>query len=333
MDESKAEATASREGQSFWGWLIGRPEVSVIVPMIVLIVIAQSMNRNFLSWNNLTSIFRSTSFVAIIAVAMTFVFIALELDLSVGSVVALTSMITGMCLMRGIPPLLSVAAGILSGTACGLVTGYVIVHFNIPSMIGSLGMMFILRGVVFVVTEGQPLYPMPEGFDYIGLGSFANFPVPALVFIALALVFGYILRNTIYGRSIYAIGGNKETAWLCGINVTLIRMSTYWLTGTFAGIAGVLLTSRLSSAQPNAATGWEMNVIASVIVGGTSMFGGVGTILGTALGSILVGMLTNVLVMMRVSVYWQNIAIGVIILLSVIFDQYRKKLGRAKLAA
>jgi ribose transport system permease protein len=229
-----------------------------------------------------------------------------------------------------VPPVIAVIGGILSGTVCGLVSGYVIVHFNIPSMIGSLGMMFMLRGIVFVVTEGQPLYPMPDGFEYIGLGAFLGFPIPALVFVILAIIFGYVLKNTTYGRSIYAIGGNKETAWLCGINVNLIRMSTYWLSGTLAGVAGVLLTSRLSSAQPSAGTGWEMLVFASVIVGGTSMFGGVGTILGTTLGCILVGMLTNMLVMMKVSVYWQNIAIGVIILLSVIFDQYRKKMGGTK---
>jgi ribose transport system permease protein len=317
--------TMSGKKSSFWGLLLSRPEVSVLVPMIVLIVMAQTVNRSFLAWDNLTSIFRSNSFVAIIAIAMTFVFIALELDLTVGSVVALTGMIAGLLLMRGVPPVIAVLVGILSGTFCGVLTGYIIVHFNIPSMIGSLGMMFILRGVVFVVTEGQPLYPMPEGFDEMGLGSFLNFPNPAWVFLVLAVIFGFILKNTTYGRSIYAIGGNKDTAWLCGINVNLVRMSTYWLSGTFSGIAGVLLTSRLSSSQPSAGTGWEMLVIASVIVGGTSMFGGVGTILGTVLGSILVGMLTNVLVMMKVSVYWQNIAIGIIILLSVIFDQYRKK--------
>ncbi|MDR1132955.1 MAG: ABC transporter permease [Synergistaceae bacterium] len=331
MDEVKSEKSAPKGHSSFLDILIGRPEVSVLVPMVVLISIAQAVNRSFLSWDNLTSIFRSNSFVAIIAIAMTFVFIALELDLSVGSVVALTSMIAGLLLVRGVPPVIAVIAGVLSGTVCGLVTGYVIVHFNIPSMIGSLGMMFILRGVVFVVTEGQPLYPMPDGFERMGLGSFLNFPIPALVFVVLAVIFGFILKNTIYGRTIYAIGGNRETAWLCGINVNLVRMSTYWLTGTFSGIAGVMLTSRLSSAQPSAGTGWEMLVIASVIVGGTSMFGGVGTILGTVLGSILVGMLTNMLVMMKVSVYWQNIAIGIIILLSVIFDQYRKKLSAARL--
>lgn len=325
LQAGKAEQASGRI--SLGKWLIQRQEIGIVLPILVLVILAELMNPTFLSWDNLTDILRSTSFTAIIAIAMTFVFIALELDLSVGSVVGLAGVVVGYLMILHVPIWLAVIAGILIGTVCGVITGYLIVNFEIPSMIGSLGMLFIYRGIVFVVTEGRPLYPLPEKFSNLGLGSFLGLPIPAVVFLILAVIFGYILKNTIYGRYIYAIGGNKETAWLCGINIRKIRMSTYWLTGTFAGLVGVMLAARLSSAQPNAGTGWEMYVIASVIVGGTSMFGGVGTILGTVLGSILIGMLTNVLVMLRVSTYWQNVAIGLIILIAVIFDQYRKKMA------
>ncbi|MDR0362965.1 MAG: ABC transporter permease [Planctomycetota bacterium] len=307
--------------------LIQNSSASVLVLLVILIVIGRFMNSSFLDWGNLTSIFRSTSFVAIIALGMTFVFIALELDLSVGSVVALSGIVVGMLLKEGVPIPVACAAGVLSGLASGIVTGFVIVHFNIPSMIGSLGMQFILRGVVYVVTKGIPLYPLPEGFEKLGLGSVLGVPTPWMVYMALALIFWYLLKHTTYGRAIYAIGGNKDTAWLCGLNVKTLRMSTYWITGALSGLVGVLLASRLSSAQPNAGQTWEMLVIASIIVGGVSMFGGVGNIIGTVIGSLLIGMLTNFLVMIRLSVYWQNIAIGVIILGAVIMDQYRKTLA------
>jgi ribose/xylose/arabinose/galactoside ABC-type transport system permease subunit len=312
---------------SVGNWLIQRQEIGVIIPMVILIVLVGIINPMFLSLDNLTSIFRSTAFTAIIALGMTFSFIALELDLSVGAVVALSGVTTGLLLVNNCPIWLAIIGGILTGLICGLVTGYLIVHFQIPSMIGSLGMMFVIRGIVFVITLGNPLYPLPVAFVTLGMGSVFGIPIPALIFIIIALIFGYILKNTTYGRYIYAIGGNRETAWLCGINVERIKMSTYWVTGSLSGLVGVLLASRLSSAQPSAGTGWEMYVIASVIIGGTSMFGGVGTILGTVLGSILIGMLTNVLVMLNVSAYWQNVAIGTIILVAVIFDQFRKRIA------
>jgi len=210
---------------------LGKAEISVLIPLVVIILIAQSINKNFLSWDNVTSIMRSSSFIAIIALGMTFVFITRELDLSVGSVVALSSMVTGLLLTKGVGWSVAIMAGILSGFVCGLITGFLIVKFNIPAMIGSLGTQFIFRGIVFVVTEGLPLYPMPEGFEKIGLGNTLFIPNPVIVYIILAVILAFVLSRTVYGRSVYAIGGNADTAWLCGINVNLIRQSTYWIVG------------------------------------------------------------------------------------------------------
>lgn len=328
MSTTETDAASGRtDNLPFLQKLIQNSSMSVLLLLAILIMVGQAMNSHFLEWGNLMSIFRSTAFTAIIALGMTFVFIALELDLSVGSVVGLSGIIVGLLLKEGVPIPIACLAGVVSGLISGVVTGFVIVHFNIPSMIGSLGMQFILRGIVYVVTKGVPLYPLPDGFEVLGLGNVFGLPTPLVIFIVLAVIFAHVLRNTTYGRAIYAIGGNKDTAWLCGLNVKTLRMSTYWLTGGLSGLVGVLLASRLSSAQPNAGQTWEMLVIASIIVGGVSMFGGVGTIIGTVIGSILIGMLTNFLVMIRLSVYWQNIAIGVIILGAVILDQYRKNLA------
>ncbi len=324
----KSESTIAKMYKS----LINKPIVSVLVPFILLLVIGGIVNPTFLGWNNLTSIFRSMAFIAIIAIGMTYAFIAKELDLSVGSVVALAGMICAMLMINGVNMIVAIIVGVIAGTVCGMITGFIIVRFGIPTMIGSLGMMFAYRGIVYVITSGNSLYPLPEGFELLGLGSIFGIPTPFVIFIILAIIFGYILKNTAYGRSIYAIGGNTETAWLSGIKVDLIRMTTYWMTGAMSGVAGVLLASRLSSAQANAGTGWEMYVIASVIVGGTSMFGGVGTVLGTVFGALLVNMINNLLIMMNVNAYWQQVVIGVIIIIAVIFDQYRKKLvARRKL--
>jgi ribose transport system permease protein len=324
----KSESTIAKMYKS----LINKPIVSVLVPFILLLVIGGIVNPTFLGWNNLTSIFRSMAFIAIIAIGMTYAFIAKELDLSVGSVVALAGMICAMLMINGVNMIVAIIVGVIAGTVCGMITGFIIVRFGIPTMIGSLGMMFAYRGIVYVITSGNSLYPLPEGFELLGLGSIFGIPTPFVIFIILAIIFGYILKNTAYGRSIYAIGGNTETAWLSGIKVDLIRMTTYWMTGAMSGVAGVLLASRLRSAQANAGTGWEMYVIASVIVGGTSMFGGVGTVLGTVFGALLVNMINNLLIMMNVNAYWQQVVIGVIIIIAVIFDQYRKKLvARRKL--
>ena len=312
--------------------LLNKQEFNVFILILIMGLFAWLVSPSFLTWSNIASILRAMSFMSIVALGMTFVFIAGELDLSIGSVVAFSGMVMGdLVLNRGVPTVIAIACGIISGLICGIITGFITVQFNIPAMIGSLGTQFIIRGIVFVYTSGNPITPLPKGIEKLGLGNILGIPTPMVVLIVLSLIFAFILHKTTYGRKIYAIGGNKDTAWLCGINVKLTRISVYCLTGIMAGIAGVLLTSRLSSAQPNSGTGWEMNVIASVVVGGTSTSGGVGTIIGTVLGSVLIGMLQNVLVMMKVSAYWQNIVIGAIILVSVIFDQYRKHSAGAKM--
>ena len=326
------EKETASKGSGYLKKILNKQEFSVFILIIIMGLFAWTVSPSFLSWGNLASILRAMSFMSIVALGMTFVFIAGELDLSIGSVVAFSGMIMGdLVLNRGVSTGVAITCGILTGLICGLITGFITVQFNIPAMIGSLGTQFIIRGIVFVYTSGNPISPLPKGIETLGLGNIAGIPTPTVVLLVLSIIFAFLLHKTTYGRKIYAIGGNKDTAWLCGINVKMTRISAYCLTGIMAGVAGVLLTSRLSSAQPNSGTGWEMNVIASVVVGGTSTSGGVGTIAGTVLGSILIGMLQNVLVMLKVSAYWQNIVIGTIILISVIFDQYRKHSAGAKM--
>ena len=175
------------------------------------------------------------------------------------------------------------------------------------------------------MTEGTPIYPLPEEFTAITKINLGGIPLQMFIYILFALICGFLLHKTVYGRYIFAVGGNADTAWLCGINVKFVRISAYCLTGFLCGVAGVLMTSRVASAQANAGYGYEMYAIASVVVGGASPAGGVGSIPGTVVGSILIGILQNVMVLVGISVYWQYVAIGGIILLAVILDQNNKK--------
>ena len=302
-----------------------RPTISTSLPLIVLVVVATLINPNFLTWSNVTSIMRSYVFIALIALGMTFIFIEKDIDISVGSLLGLSGAVAGYLMVEGVPVVAAILIAIVISILCGFLTGFFIVHFDIPPMIGSLGMQFMLRGVIYIMTEGTPIYPLPEEFTAITKINLGGIPLQMFIYILFALICGFLLHKTVYGRYIFAVGGNADTAWLCGINVKFVRISAYCLTGFLCGVAGGLMTSPGASAPANAGYGYEMYAIASVVVGGASPAGGVGSIPGTVVGSILIGILQNVMVLVGISVYWQYVAIGGIILLAVILDQNNKK--------
>jgi len=309
-----------------------RPVVSTSLPLIALVIVATIINPNFMTWNNITSIMRSYVFIAMLALGMTFVFINRDIDISVGSVMGLTGVLAGYMMVRDVPVGVSILIAMVVAVICGLLTGFFIVHFEIPPMIGSLGMQFGLRGVIYILTEGTPIYPLPEAFTAITKINLGGVPIQMFIYLFLTVCAYILLHKTVYGRWIFAVGGNPDTAWLCGINVKFVRISAYVLTGFLSGLAGILMTSRVASAQANAGTGYEMYAIASVVVGGASPAGGVGSIAGTFVGSILIGILQNVMVLVGISVYWQYVAIGGIILFAVILDQSNKKRALANAA-
>jgi len=256
---------------------------------------------------------------------MTFVLIAGGLDLSVGSVIALGGVITAMAVKAGIPIPLSMLLGLLLGAAIGLINGTIIVKCRIPALIVTLGMLYAARGAVLVLTKGAPVYPLPRSFNIIGQGDLFGIPYVVLIASLLGILGHIVLTRTTYGRAVYAVGGNAETARLSGINVNLITLSVYILTGVASTLAGMLMAARLASAQANAGAGWELQVIAAVIIGGTSMFGGSGSILGSLLGAFFMNVVATGMILMRISAYWQDLVIGAIIVLAVGIDQYRRR--------
>lgn len=318
----------SKEAGSFGNLLkrlLRQRELGIAIPSIIIAVVIGIINPVFFEIDNIINMLRNSAFVFIIGVTMTYVFIGGGMDLSVGSTLALGGVLTGLALLANIPIWLSIVLGVFACGAVGFLNGIFVSRFKIPSFIVTLGMMYIARGVVQVLTRGNPVYPLPDNFNFIGQGFVAGIPVVVIVAVVLGICGHINLSNTVFGRSMFAVGGNTETARVSGINVLRISLLTYVLNGLTSGIAGVLTAARLGSALSNAGTGMELNVIAAVIIGGTSMFGGSGSILGTAIGALLMSVIANGMVFLKISVYYQSVVIGLIIILAVGLDQYNRK--------
>ena len=304
-------------------------ELGILMVLIGLIAIVGVIEPVFLRPANIVNILRSSAFVFIIAIAMTFVFIGGQFDLSVGPIVALGGILAGLAVLAGVPVPLAILGSVLTGAVIGALNGVLVSLAGIPALIVTLGMLYAVRGAVLVVTEGVPIYPMPPVFTVLGQGFLPvggfNLPYPVLIAIALGLIAHFVLTRTVYGRNVFAMGGNKETARLSGIRIVPYTISLFMLTGAAAALSGVLLAARLGSAQSSAGTGYELLVIASVIIGGTSLFGGAGSILGTAIGTLLMSAIKNAMVILKVSVYWQDLVIGLVIIAAVGIDQIRRR--------
>lgn len=300
-------------------------EMGIFITLIIIVAVFGIANPVFLSFSNIINILRSTSFILIIGIAMTFVLISGGLDLSVGPIVALGGVIAGLSVQSGIPIPVSILLGLLSGMAVGAFNGFTIAAFKIPPLIVTLGMMYVIKGVVLIITKGAPIFPLPQEFNIIGQGELAGIPFVVLIAVVLGVIAHIILSQTTIGREIHAVGGNIETAYLSGIRINRIKFLVYVLTGAAAALTGILMSARLASAQANSGTGYELLVIAAVIIGGTSLFGGSGTILGTAIGALFMTVVSNGMVILKVSVYWQNLVIGFIIILAVGIDQLKRR--------
>lgn len=300
-------------------------ESGVIIPTVLFMVIIAIVNPAFISMANIFNVLRSTGFTLITALGMTFVLIAGGLDLSVGSVLALGGCVSGMVMVNlGAPIWVAILLGCGVGFLIGFLNGIIIVKCRIPALIMTLGMMYMARGIVYIVTEGVPIYPLPVQFQAIEQQDVFGIPKVILICIVLGAAAHIFLKKTTVGRSIYAVGGNKEAARLSGINLDRTNIICYCITSTLAALSGIMMSSRLGSAQPNGGTGYEMTVIAAVIIGGTSTNGGIGTILGTAIGALFMNVLSNAMTILKVSVYWQNFVVGFILVLAVMLDQYKR---------
>ena len=313
-----------------------------LIFLAILVVILSVLRPNFLSAFNLFNVMRQISFIGILAVGMTFVILTAGIDLSVGSLLAFSGIVCasvakgsrsllegGVTDPGGVRVLIAALAAILVGIIIGLLQGSLIARAGIPAFIVTLGGLGAWRGATLLWSDGQPISSFSNDFKFWGQGFIGPLPVPVIFFLAMVVIGQIILKYTQYGRWIYALGGNPEASRLSGLNVKMLTTSVYVISGFCAGLAGFLLTSRLNSAEQVAGHGYELQAIAAVVIGGTSLFGGQGSMVGTLIGAMLIGVLNNGLVILNVSPYYQQIVIGAIIVLSVYIDQLAKQRSRA----
>ncbi|MFE4384020.1 substrate-binding domain-containing protein [Streptomyces cyaneofuscatus] len=295
--------------------------------LVVLVVAMSLLSGDFLTTQNLLNVGVQAAVTAILAFGVTFVIVSAGIDLSVGSVAALSATVLAWsATSAGVPVVLAVILAIVTGIACGFVNGALISYGKLPPFIATLAMLSIARGLSLVISQGSPI-AFPDSVSRLGDTLGGWLPVPVLVMIAMGLITALILGRTFIGRSMYAIGGNEEAARLSGLRVKRQKIVIYALSGLFAAVAGIVLASRLVSAQPQAAQGYELDAIAAVVIGGASLAGGVGKASGTLIGALILAVLRNGLNLLSVSAFWQQVVIGVVIALAVLLDTLRRKAG------
>ncbi|MEU4174054.1 substrate-binding domain-containing protein [Streptomyces sp. NPDC026589] len=295
--------------------------------LVVLVVAMSLLSGDFLTTQNLLNVGVQAAVTAILAFGVTFVIVSAGIDLSVGSVAALSATVLAWsATSAGVPVVLAVVLAIVTGIACGFVNGALVSYGKLPPFIATLAMLSIARGLSLVISQGSPI-AFPDSVSVLGDTLGGWLPVPVLVMIAMGLVTALILGRTFIGRSMYAIGGNEEAARLSGLRVKRQKIVIYALSGLFAAVAGIVLASRLVSAQPQAAQGYELDAIAAVVIGGASLAGGVGKASGTLIGALILAVLRNGLNLLSVSAFWQQVVIGVVIALAVLLDTLRRKAG------
>ena len=294
--------------------------------LFLIITIITILNPDFLSVNNLLNVLRQVSINAIIAFGMTFVILTGGIDLSVGSILALTGAVTAGMMAGGTDPILAMLLGLILGALLGAVNGVLIAKGNVAPFIATLATMTIYRGLTLVYTEGRPISGLGDSltFQMLGKGYFFQIPVPVVTMLVSFGILYFILKKTTFGRRVYAVGGNEEASKLSGIKTGRIKIYVYALTGFLSALAALILTSRLNSAQPTAGQMFELDAIAAVVLGGTSLTGGRGWIIGTLIGALIIGVLNNGLNLIGVSSFFQQVVKGLVILFAVLID--RKKL-------
>jgi len=302
-----------------WRELLSR--YGIALAFLALVAALALLSPSFLSTSNLLNVLRQIAVNALLAFGMTTVILGAGIDLSVGSVLALSGALAGGLSVAGWPPALAMGAALLAGALMGLFNGLFVAYAGIAPFIATLGGLTIFRGVTLVYTDGRPITGLPEAFDLLGNGVWLGVPVPVWVMLAFLGVTHVLLRFTALGRTIYAVGGNEEAARLSGIPVVQVKLFTYAYSGLAAALGALVLTGRLNSAQPTAGAGFELDAIAAVVVGGTSLFGGRGGVTGTFLGAAIIGVLNNGMNLLDVSAFYQQIVKGGVILGALLVDR------------
>ncbi len=295
--------------------------------LIIIFIVFSLASPNFLRGSNLVGIGLATSVNGVLALGVTFVIITAGIDLSVGTVMTLSAVMTGVFITNlGLPIPFGILGGLLTGGLAGFINGTVIAKMRIPPFVATLGMLYIAKGLALVISDLKPIYfTDTPSFNQIAMGDIFGIPYAVLIFLGAAIIAHIILTKTILGRRTFALGSNEEATRLSGVNVHKWKIAVYALAGLFSGLAGVLIASRLNSAQPALGAGYELDAIAAVVIGGTSLSGGEGTILGTVIGAFIISVLTNGLRILSVPQEWQIVVTGGILILAVYADMLRRR--------
>jgi len=296
------------------------------VSLVVLCIVIAVLEPRFLSGGNLAGIARQTAVITIMAIGMTMVMVSGGIDLSVGSMLALTSVLGAFVMAAGGPVLGGIATSIVAGSIFGLINGATIATLRIPPFIVTLGAMGVYRGIALLATGGKAVVDLPSSFGNLAQGNvFGILPLPLLIVLLVALLAHFVLVNTRPGRYCYAIGSNVEAARYAGVRVSLYQIWFYVILGTLTGLAGAIESSRLVTGQPTSGDGYELRVIAAVVIGGGSLSGGQGTVVGTIIGALIMGVLANGANLLGISSFTQQVVIGAVIVLAVTFDQFQRR--------
>jgi ribose transport system permease protein len=318
-DSAHAAPRATRGGLS------AARQFGTVIGLIVLSVVLWALTPHFLTVSNLLNVAEQTSINAIVAVGMTFVILSGGIDLSVGSLVALSGVMLGTAIQNDGPIALGIPLALVIGTLCGSINGVLIVRGGLPPFIVTLGMMSIARGAALVYTEGRPVSGFDEAFRAIATGRIGFIPAPVIITGVVYLGAHLVLTRTPFGRYVYAIGGNEEATRLSGVHVGFHKTWIYGVSGLMSAVAAIILTARLNSAQPIAGMMYELDAIAATVIGGTSLMGGQGTLVGTLIGALIMGVLRNGLNLLGVSSFLQQIVIGAVIIGAVLVDTLLKR--------
>ncbi|OLP52845.1 sugar ABC transporter permease [Rhizobium rhizosphaerae] len=307
-------------------------EYGIFIAFLLLSGILSVSNEYFLTPGNISNVLLQTSINGILAIGMTFVILTRGIDLSVGAVVALSGIVAASFATTSAtaaipggpyPAVLALAIGVLVGVACGALVGTIVSRFSVPAFVATLGMLSAARGMTLIYGGGKPVPALTPDFRFIGTGSVAGLPMPVVVLAVVFLVSWWVLSRTRFGRYIYAVGGNPHAANTSGIPVSRLRFSVYVISGGLSGLAGMILSARTGSALPQAGIAYELDAIAAVVIGGTSLSGGVGRITGTLIGALIIGVMNNGLDLMGIQSYYQQVLKGALIVGAVMLDQKR----------
>lgn len=294
--------------------------LGILLGFAIVYLVFSLLSREFFTVSNLTAVALQSSINAIIAIGMTLVIISAGIDLSVGSIAGLASVVAAT-VMQGHGVIMGLAAGAVVALVAGAINGTLIARVGLAPFIVTLGTLTLYRGAALVFTNGQPIYGISETFRSIFAGSVGPIPTPVIFAIAVALIVDFLLRRTTFGEHVIAIGGNEEAARLCGVAVDRVKATVYVIAGGLAALAGFILVARIGAAEPIGGTGYELDAIAATVIGGTSLFGGVGTVGGTLVGALILGGLRDGLTLLNVQSFWQQVASGIVIIIAVLIDK------------